>query len=148
MNRPAPSAWIGRLIAAPALLASVLFLADTCAGLMGHGFIWPTPALTLADAVVLRNSGETAAQIINGADPNRPSPLRQASSLFGRRSILPLEAAVITGETHLLQLLVDYGAQLDEPTLARLRCEAERLGEDRVAGWIDRRLTRRVACDQ
>ena len=148
MKRDAPSAFIGAFIAVPALVVCALFFADTLAGVMEHRFIWPAPALTLADAVVLRNPGEAAAQIINGADPNTTSPIRQASSLFGRRSVLPVEAAVITGETHLLQLLVDYGARLDEPTWLRLRCEAERLGEDRVAGWIDQRLRRPVSCDQ
>ena len=148
MNRQAPAAMIGGIIAAPALLVCVLFFADTLSGTIGRRFIWRPPALTLADAVVLRNSGEAAAQIAKGADPNAPSPIREASALFGRRSMIPVEAAVITGETHLLQLLVDYGARLDEPTLRRLRCEAERSGEDRVAGWIDRRLSRPVTCDQ
>ena len=148
MKSESPTPWLGGLIAAPALLVSALFFADTLAGMVGHRFVWSAPALTLADAVVLRNAGETAAHILNGADPNAPSPISRASHLFGRRSVLPVDAAVITGETHLLQLLNDYGARLDEATLLRLRCEAERLGEDRVARWIDARLARRVTCDQ
>jgi hypothetical protein len=148
VTREPQTAWLAGCIAAPALLVCALFFADTIAGAVGARFLWPVPALTLADAVVLRNAGETAAQIINGADPNAPSPISRASSLFGRRALLPVDAAVITGETHMLQLLVDHGARLDEPTLMRLRCEAERIGEDRVARWIDARLTRPVTCDQ
>jgi hypothetical protein len=148
MKRESPTPWLAGMVSMPALLVCALFFADTVAGMIGHRFMWPPPTLTLVDAVVLRDAGETAAQIINGADPNVPSSFSRASSLFGRRSVLPVEAAVITGETHLLELLVNYGARLDEPTLLRLRCEAERLGEDRVADWIEKRLARRVTCDQ
>lgn len=148
MKTESRAPWLGGLIAAPALLVAAIFCADTVRASMGYRFIWPAPALTLTDAVALRNAGEAAAQIVNGADPNAVSPISRAAFLVGRRSILPVEAAVMTGETHLLQLLVDYGARLDDATLLRLRCEADRLGENRVADWIDRRLARRVTCDQ
>ena len=147
MTRESQARWLGGFVAAPALLVCALFFVDSVGAAFGRGFIWPEPALTLADAVILRNAGETAAQIINGADPNAPSQINRASALFGRRSILPLEAAVFTGETHLLQLLVDHGARLDDATLLRLRCEAERIGEERVAHWLDTRLARRATCD-
>jgi hypothetical protein len=136
------------LVATPALLVAGFFFVDMLGSFAGRPLIWPATTLTLADAVILRNAGEAAAQILHGADPNAPSPVRRASAAFGRRSVLPVEAAVMTGETHLLELLADYGARLDEDTLVRLRCQAERIGEDRVAGWIDARLARRVACDQ
>jgi hypothetical protein len=141
-------AWLGALVAAPALLVTTIFCVDTLGSALGRRVIWPVPALTLADAVIFRNAGEAASLIINGADPNAPSPLRRASSRFGRRSILPVEAAVLTGETHLLQLLVNYSARLDVKTTERLRCQADRLGEDQMREWLDARLGRAVSCDQ
>jgi hypothetical protein len=148
MKRAPQAAWLGGFVAGPALLVAALFTVDALGGAVGRRFLWPVDALTLADAVLLRNAGEAAAQISHGADPNASSPIRRASPRFGRRSILPLEAAMMTGETHLLELLVNYGARPDEATLLRLRCEAERIGEDGVARWIDARLARRVRCDQ
>ena len=142
------SLWPAAIVAAPALLVAAIFCADTLAAALARGFIWPVPKLTLAEAVIVRNAGEAASQIIAGADPNAPSPLGRASSRIGQRAILPLEAAVLTGETHLLELLVNHGARLDETALVQLRCRASRIGEDRVAEWIDARLGRHVECDQ
>lgn len=140
--------WIAALVPLPALLVTALFCADTIGAMIGRRFFWPPTRMTLADALVLRNTGEVAFQLLSGVDPNEPSLLVQASRGREPTRMLPVEAAVLSGESYFLELLAGHGARLDDGILAHLRCQAERLGENQVRDWIDARLGRAVECDQ
>jgi hypothetical protein len=141
-------AWIVTLIPLPVLIATALFSLDTFAAMTGPGFLFPSSHLTLADALALRNTGEVAFQLLNGVDPNQPSLLVQAAPGGKPRQALPVDVAIRTGEVDLLELLIRHGTRMDEAVLVRLRCEADRIGENRIVEWIDARLARAIDCDR
>lgn len=144
--------WIVTLIPLPAILVATLFCADTLAGLTRNRLLWPEATLTIADAIVLRDTAEVVTQLLGGVDPNAPCRLTYTSRLTRKvrrhaaTAVTPLEAAVWSGEPFYMQLLAQHGAMLDEATLLRLRCEADRLGENRIVNWIDSRLGRGADC--
>jgi hypothetical protein len=81
-------------------------------------------------------------------DPNAPSVLVDASPRRTPQRILPAEAAVLSGDTRLLDLLARHGARFDEPLLVQLYCQADRVGENEVRSWIEARLGRTADCGQ
>jgi hypothetical protein len=133
------------LVPLPAIVVAALFFADTLAG---GRVLWPPARVTLADAIALRNAGEAAAQLMDGVDPNAPSVLVDASPRRTPQRILPAEAAVLSGDTRLLDLLARHGARFDEPLLVQLYCQADRVGENEVRSWIEARLGRTADCGQ
>lgn len=139
---------LAAVVPLPAVIATSLFCADTVAAVVGRRFLLPPARLTLADAIALRNTGDVMFQILDGVDPNEPSLLVQASPLGRPRRVLPAEVAIFAGDEDLLALLIQHGLRLDDALLVRLRCEAERLGENGVADRIDARLGRKVDCGQ
>ena len=132
------------LVPLPAIVVTALFCVDALAG---GRLLWPSARVTLADAIALRNAGEAAAQLTSGVDPNAPSVLIDASPRRRPQRMLPAEAAVLSGDARLLDLLVRHGARLDEPLLVRLYCQADRIGEDEVRHWIQAKLGRMADCD-
>jgi hypothetical protein len=137
--------WVLAVVAAPVVLVTTLFCADTIAG---GRLLWPTPHVSLADAIVLRNAGEVTNQLLNGADPNAPSLLHSGSPRGRPRQVLPVDAAVLSGEVRFLDLLAAHGARFEQPLLVRLHCEADRAGEHEIRAWIEARLGAPADCDR
>lgn len=132
-------------MAAPAVLAGCLLLADSIAGAAGLSVIWPRTSLTLPEALILRDAGEATAQLLAGADAEAPA--RVAVGPRGTPAMLtPLEAAVRSGELDLVELVLNHGATLPAPTAARLACVAERVGEERIGAWLGERLGTTTPC--
>jgi hypothetical protein len=139
--------WIVALVPLPVLIVTALFCVDTFAAGIWRRFLYPPSHLTLADALILRNTGEVVFQLLEGVDPNEPSLLVRTAPGGRPRRVLPLEAAVLTGEIEFLDLLASHGARMDDALLVRLRCQADRIGENRIVDWMDARLGRSVDCD-
>ena len=137
--------WVPALVAAPVVLVTAVFCGDTIVG--GH-LLWPTSHVSLADAIVLRNAGEVANQLLNGADPNAPSLLQHGSRLARPQQVLPADAAVWSGEVRFLELLAVHGARFEQPLLVRLHCQADRAGEHEIRAWIEARLNGPADCDR
>ena len=63
------------IIATPCLVLALLSTWWTGGRLAGTG-LWPPDEVTLAEAVATRNNAEAVRLIESGADPNRPSHVR------------------------------------------------------------------------
>jgi hypothetical protein len=92
--------------------------------------------LSMADVIVSRDGAEAAYRILRGTDPNRASALHRGSRSAGPVALTPLEAAVVTGEAHLVQMLLDYGAVMDRRNIPRLWCFAEAIGEEPIGRFL------------
>ena len=96
------------LVPAAALAAArVVFLALSVWGL--HPF-WLVESLNLAEAAALRDRGEVARLVAEGANPNATYSVR--SGIIGKSAvqITPIEAARSARRDEVVQLLLDVGA--------------------------------------
>ena len=109
----------------PPVLVTVLFGVSGAAALItGRPLIWPPATMTLSEAVALRDRGEMARQIMLGADPNRRYPTRDVFREDEHVQLTPLEAAVITRESYMVGLVLEYGALVNEDNAPVLQCLA------------------------
>jgi hypothetical protein len=127
---------------------ALAFTINTSATAIGRELFWLEGRLSLADAIVSRNWAEVAYQVSEGRDPNGTSVLDAASPIGRSVTVTPLEAAVITGDTEMMQLLIDSGAVLSERNLPRLRCFARRLREGRIEDFLIVRAQTPVSCER
>jgi hypothetical protein len=118
-------------LAAPPVAAACILAADSIAGAMGGGLLWSRRPVSVSEALLLRDAGETRSQFLAGVDPNEPAPVTSGSRPTVR--MLPLEAAIRSGELPLVRLVLGHGARGDGATATRLVCLADRLGELEIA---------------
>jgi hypothetical protein len=59
--------------------------------------------------------------------------------------LTPLEAAVITREDYMLDLVLDYGARIDDRNSSTLQCLARAVGADAIRASVVE-LSREVDC--
>jgi hypothetical protein len=100
--------------AAVLAIARVVFLILAMADI--HPF-WTWAPLNLAEAAALRDRGEVARLLAEGADPNRTYLVRRGVVQRFAMRLTPIEAARATRREEIVQILVDAGANL-EPTAA------------------------------
>ena len=89
------------------MLARVVLIALSLAG---RPLFWATEPLTLAEAAAVRDGGEVARLIADGADPNARYRVRRGM-VRGRLEATPLEAARAARRPEIVQLLLDSGAR-------------------------------------
>jgi len=92
---------------------AVLMLARTlliALSLAGRPLFWAIEPLTLAEAAALRDGGEVARLLADGADPNAHYPVRRGV-VRGRTEATPLEAARAARRPEIVQLLLESGAR-------------------------------------
>ena len=112
-------------VAVPAIVVAVIFgLSGAATLIAGRPLIWPPADLTLSEAVGLRDQGEIVRQIMLGVDPNRRYAVRGVFRENETVTLTPLEAAVITRETYMVDVMRRYGAVLDQRNAATLQCLA------------------------
>ena len=117
----------------PAAIVLMIFGASGAAALvLGKPIAWPPQDVTLSEAVALRDRGETALQIMRGVDPNGRYVVRNVLREGEAVSLTPLEAAVITRESYMMNLVKDYGAIVDERNTAVLQCLAKSVGAEGI----------------
>lgn len=134
-------------VAVPPAIVAVLFAISGLAALLaGRPLIWPQTDITLAEAVGLRDQGEVVRLISSGADPNRRYAVRDVFREDETLAMSPLEAAVITREVYMMELVEDYGAVIDARNAAVLQCLARALGVEDVRQFVIER-TREIPCD-
>jgi hypothetical protein len=118
--------------------APVLFVAVTgiilAMALFGYQPLWrPGPDVTLVEAAYHTDRATVARMIDRGADPNAPGPVLDDD----RRLVLtPLEAAIISRDLELVQILVSRGAVVDASNRRRLACLAREAGDDSIVRYI------------
>lgn len=100
--------------------------------------MWPAEAVTLAEAAATRNSAEVLRLVGRGHDPSRRERVRAALLSTRRdRLLTPLEAAVWTGSSDIVRLLLDNHARADRVVRDELRCLANEVGERQTRVLLD-----------
>ena len=123
--------------AAPALVAVTISAVILVTAALGQSPpFWRGGPLTLAEAAALRDHGEVVRQIETGQDPNAAYAIRPG--IIAARSLTPLEAAVGSRRTEMVDLLILHGAKADAPTWRRLHCFAAGMGAADVVATLDR----------
>lgn len=92
-------------------------------------------ALTAA----LRDNGEVMRLIGLGADPNQAGTMRADFAHNEAQVLTPLEAAVGTRRTDMVELLLEHGAHMDAAMQTRLTCFARRVEADDVRALLEER---------
>lgn len=133
------------VFAAPALLG-LLVAAFLLGNLVGWDPLWPTGTVTLSEAVALRDSATALDLIGRQHDPNASYPVRDGLLKSDVVHVTPLEAAVSTRETAVVQLLIDHGATLDDATRLRLTCFARQERAEAVEALFVAGLRQPVNC--
>ena len=84
---------------------------------------WPPDDVTLSEAIATRNTAEALRLIVQGADPNAASRVRDGLLVNGRDvAVTPVEAAVGAQRADALRQLLSYGARIDGRERLVLRC--------------------------
>jgi hypothetical protein len=121
----------------PGAIVAVLFgLSGAAALSTGQPLIWAPAESTLSQATALRDQGEAIRLIMLGSDPNRRYPVDAVFRPDEQVMLTPLEAAVITRELYMVELVVDYGATVDAGNAAVLQCLATRLRADAILDYL------------
>jgi hypothetical protein len=113
----------------------------------GRPVIWPAQTLTLSEAVALRDQGEAIRQIMIGTDPNRRYAVTDVFRPDEQATLTPLEAAVITRELHMVQLVVDYGAIVDGRNTVVLQCLADAVQAPAIREYLAGRTIEIDSCE-
>lgn len=90
----------------------VIFLVLATWGL--HPF-WTWEPLNLAEAAALRDGGEVARLLAEGADPNATYRVRRGFIRESAMQLTPIAAARATRRDEIVQILLDGGATPDQP---------------------------------
>jgi hypothetical protein len=116
-------------------------------GLVGGG-LWPPDEVTLAEAIATRNNAEALRLITRGADPNRPSRVRDGLLTNGYDVVVtPVVAAVGAPRADSLRLLLANGAVIDPDTLNVLRCYERTRRDTGVREILEQRSHGELQCD-
>ncbi len=121
------SPWLVAALAVPGVLVALTFAVT---GLLSFG-LGTSPALaptnrSLAEAAGNRDAADAVWRISTGESLSDPQPVRMPLKLDGEAQLTPLEAAVLSEWTPMIQLLIDAGALADPSGVPRLRCLAAR----------------------
>jgi hypothetical protein len=125
------------LVAMPGIIVAVVFGVSGAARLIsGRPLIWPPTDVTLSEAVALRDQGEVVRQIMMGSDPNKRYIVRSVFRDDEEVALTPLEAAVITREPYIVDLVVDYGASVNGRNAATLQCLAVGVRQETIRRYL------------
>jgi hypothetical protein len=134
--------------AVPCLLVLVLFAASGAATLLrGQPLIWAPSRVTLSEAVAMSDLGESIRLLTLGADPNARYELAGVFRSDAHATLTPLEAAVLTRELYMMDVVVDHGARIDERNTRTLQCLARAVDAPAVAEYLAERSTRVESCE-
>jgi hypothetical protein len=110
-------------------LPGTLVIVGLAAWLVASWFGMPPTAagtsITLSEAAMLADHADVLRLIRQGADPNAPASVREGMIDFGRRTMLPLEAATRSHQPGIMQLLINSGARIAASNYPSLWCSAQ-----------------------
>ncbi len=123
------------VLVAPAVLGlSIAVL--LVGGLFGWNPLWPTADMTVSEAIVLTDRATALYLIEHGRDPNRRYHVREGFLRETPAELTPLEAAVSTRETYMVEFLLDRGAVVNETNRRVLVCCAREHDAPAVAAVL------------
>lgn len=114
-------------LGAPGIALAFVFGVLGVASLSGdHSPVLAPQSRSLAEAAGNHDAAEVVRRLVAGEDLRSAADVRMPLKLAGPARLTPLEAAVLSEWTPMLQLLIDAGAPTDTATLRPLRCIAQR----------------------
>ena len=149
MARPAlarltASSRLPLLVAMPAIVTVIGWAGFLiAAAATGRHPIWNFEPASLAEAAVLRDSAAVVRRVAAGENLNARSDIREGFVASDATALTPIEAAALSGDVALVQLILDLGAAPDADTWRHAFCEAgaanirELLAEHRPPGARD-----------
>lgn len=131
--------WVVRAIGLvlPTLVGAGLLAGIIC-DLVTSGGLWAPTEITLSEAAATRDTGEIVRLIWRGDDPNVRWRVRRGLLSAVDEEVLPLEAAIRSRELEVVELLVDYGARVDDALRQQLACLAVQVNVEEIREFIDR----------
>ena len=112
------------VLAVPGCVLSAGLALALVGALVGRHPVWPDHGLTLSEAVVTRAVADVVGLIRDGRDPNAPYDVRPGLLDDDAVRVTPLEAAVLSRDSEMIERLLGYGAQMGPAAWMRLRCLA------------------------
>jgi hypothetical protein len=128
--------WASVAVAAPGVVLAAGMAIALALGLFGNHPMWPDDRLNLSEAAAARDEAEVTWLIGYGEDPNVARSVR-AGLLFDHAvELTPLEAAVVSQRTIMVERLLHNGVVMDARVWSRVRCLA---GGSEMPSFLDRR---------
>jgi len=124
-------------------IAAVVLLAGS---VVGWNPLWPEDAATLSEVVALRDMPGALMLISKGHDPNGVYAVRKDLLTSRDLQITPLQAAVSTRETYVVQTLLDNGARLDDASRVAIICLARTTQATEIEALLAAQVTTPVDC--
>ena len=131
--------WLALVIASPGLLWAAAIVVLLLAEVAGAPIL-TAPSVTLSEAAALGDKGDIVRLVGRAVDPNRRGYVRPG--LLGRDeyTVTPLEAAIGSHRSDVIELLLDSGAIMNEGSYQVLRCLAEESRDHALATFLERRM--------
>jgi hypothetical protein len=124
---------VAAAVGLPGTLVACAALAVAAAGAAGYHPLWTAGPLTLSEAAALRDLGEMARLLADGADPDAASAVRPGIVADFEGPMRPLDAALSARRVDSFLLLLQAGAAIPPHDWRLLRCRAERLDAPEIA---------------
>jgi len=136
-------------LGAPGIALALAFGVLGAASLSGdHSPVFAPQPQSLAEAAGNHDAAEVVRRLVAGEDVTSAADVRMPLKLAGPARLTPLEAAVLSEWTPMLQLLIDAGAPTDAATLRPLRCIAQRERDRSTIAFLEALDAQRaLTCD-
>lgn len=126
LARLTPSPRLPLLVAAPAIAVVTIWSALLAVNAAtGAHPIWPIQPRNLAEAAAFEDGAAVIRRVSAGEDLNQPAAVRERVILPEAAALAPIEAAAISGQVEMVQLLIDLGATPDQASWQRAFCMAD-----------------------
>jgi hypothetical protein len=110
--------------AAPTLCLAGAIISLLTFAVVGVHPLWPAMELTTAEAALVGHNAAFVRQVMNGADPHEPAPVRAGLGDSSARTLTPLQAAIESRETTTLEMVLKYVGPMDQREASEAVCIA------------------------
>lgn len=126
LARLTPSPRLPLLLAAPAVAVVTIWgVLVAVSAATGEHPLWPLKPRNLAEAAAFEDGAAVIRRVNAGEDLNQPGDVRGRVILPEAATLTPIEAAAISGQVEMVQLLIDLGATPDQASWQRAFCTAD-----------------------
>ena len=139
--------WASAVALPGVLVALATGLSGLAALAVDRPLLLASQPASLAEAAGNRDAAEVMLRLAQGEDVNRAVEVRIPQRFNQPITLTPLEAAVASERTYMIDLMLAQGAVMDGPTLTRLRCFAERRKDRGTIAYLAAKDPSPLACD-